>query len=237
MKIAVLSDIHGNLPAFQAVLDDLKKHKIDDLILLGDYIAKGPSPHEICDVLRTLNPLAMIQGNTDGWATCDISGEIAKDAWMQVILDWVRFAQTNIDAKDITFLSTMPKSTTIRVCHQDILCVHGSPRKINEAVYPDMSLEALSEIFQGVEADVVLLGHSHEGFSMVFEDMLICNPGSIGETDEVVQAFYGILTIEEGQTTFKRHQVEYDTDQLIRVAHASGFPHIEAYEKMLHLKG
>lgn len=237
MKIAVLSDIHGNLPALLAVLDNLKNQEIDDMILLGDYIAKGPSPHEVCDILRSLKPLAMIQGNTDGWARADISGQIAKDAWMQVILDWVQFAKAHMLTEDISFLSTMPDRMTVRVDNKDILCVHGSPRKNNEAVYPDMSLEELSEIFEGVAADVVLLGHSHEGFSMLFEHMLICNPGSIGETDEVVQASYGILTIEEDQTSFKRYQVEYDTDQLIDIAHEARFPHIEAYEKMLRLKG
>jgi putative phosphoesterase len=213
----------------------LKSQGINQLIVLGDYIAKGPNPAEVTERIRSLKTLATIQGNTEIWAVVDISNEVTEDFNKQVILDWVAYAESQLNESDKAYLTSLPEQATIEIEGFQILCVHGSPRSNRECVLPNMSEDDLLDILSRIDADILLVGHTHIGFEMMFSGCLICNPGSVGASSDEKEASYGILEIDGDYKKFRVYQIDYDYEELIKQAKVKGFPHQDIYLKMVNL--
>ena len=216
MKIAVISDIHGNMEALNSVLDNIKTNNCDKIFCLGDYAMAGPEPVETIEKFLELKnqlDITMIQGNTD-WMIANYTEEVYKaiKGAAPVMAEALKNDFEIIPDSQREFLKNLPEKIQVEEDGVKILLVHGSPRKNNENILPDTPLEEVEQMVQGVDADVVLCGHTHMpcGFQ-TSNKITVVNVGSVGRpfTDEP-KSCYLILTINNGKYLFEHKFVEYD---------------------------
>ena len=216
MKIAVISDIHGNMTALDAVMKDIKKNQCEKIFCLGDYVMAGPEP------VLTLNwffdnsfnsNFTMIQGNTD-LMIADYNEELflALKAKAPIMAEALKSDSGLINHIQRDFLKTLPAQKEVIVNNVKFLLVHGSPRRNNEDIMPETPIGEVEKIIDGVDADVILCGHTHIpcGFQTSTKKTVV-NVGSVGRpfTAEA-KSCYLIITIVEGKCLFEHKFVEYD---------------------------
>jgi putative phosphoesterase len=180
MKVGILSDVHGNDVALQAVIDDLKKEYIEKVIYLGDLVAGGPNPKNSLELLKKLEAISWIKGNTDS------KYEEIVDEWKlqnnieEQLSDYYLYALKELKYEDIKYLIEKPVQESIDLEGWKVLCVHGSPRQQMEKMGEEIDKEKLSEIIVGIKEDIILCGHSHRPSIIEINGKTIVNVGSVG---------------------------------------------------------
>lgn len=212
MKIAIISDIHGNMEALEAVLEDIKTQGCDKIYALGDYAMAGPEPSKVVDWFREKSSeITMIQGNTDSMIAnyTDELYQTLKDK-APVMAEALQSDVKTLNQEQKDFLKNLPAQLQIK----NILLVHGSPRRNNEDILPDTPMEKLEEIISGVEADIIFCGHTHLpcGFQTPSKKTIV-NVGSVGRpfTAEP-KTCYLKLTINGEEALFEHRLVEYNKE-------------------------
>lgn len=176
-RIAVLTDIHGNLPALEAVLDDVAAVGVDGLVLLGDLVS-GPLPDATLDRLGDLDlpVVASVQGNADRQVVDAYDGTAGDDAHGVDI----EMASV-IDRRHRDVLAGLARSGVVEV--EDlgtVRCCHATPRSDTEIVLGDDDEALLEAVLVGAREDVVLCGHTHVPFDRRLRRHRLVNPGSVG---------------------------------------------------------
>lgn len=216
MKIAVISDIHGNMEAINAVFEDIKHQNCERIFVLGDYAMAGPEPNKAIDYFiekLSDNKFSMIQGNTD-YMISNFTEEIYNDIknGAPVMAEALRNDVELLNSTQKSFLKNLPAQLEIEIEGIRFLLVHGSPRKNNENILPDTPLTELEEIINGVKAEIILCGHTHIpcGFQTESKKTVV-NVGSIGRpfTPEP-KSCYLKINIINGECLFEHRFVEYD---------------------------
>lgn len=201
MKIAILSDIHGNKFALEQVLLDLKKRQCDVVLCLGDYLGYYYWPNQVVDMLRALDNSFFIKGNHE-----DIYFRASQDIdYRKNIKEkyglGIEFALSEMTEENKLFLSRLEEQKIIKLDGLKIGMFHGSPLDINEYVYPDATEAKLAQLTQA-NLDVVLLGHTHHQFVSSKHNILFINPGSVGQARDVRGlAAYAILNTSNNSVT------------------------------------
>ncbi len=204
MKALIISDIHANFPALQAVLSNDGSY--DKLIFLGDVVDYGPHPKECLTFIKE-NADYYVRGNHDnalGYDTdCNSMGTFrefsyATRAWHKTLLD----------KDDIRFLKDMPIITKAHFDDKSFLLAHASP-KGDISKYLNEN-EITSEI-DDVIAEYILVGHTHVQYKLKLEYNLIVNPGSVGLARDGGQACYAVY--DDSVITLKR--IDYDVEKTI----------------------
>ncbi|MFD7631273.1 metallophosphoesterase family protein [Streptomyces sp. NPDC059851] len=177
-RVAVLSDIHGVLPALEAVLAEPDVSTADRIVLTGD-IAAGPQPTQVLDLLTSLGDrVVWISGNADRELLEHRRGQ--RDTPPVPIAPWAA-AQLREDHLDL--LSSLPRSLSLSVNGLGkVLFCHATPRDDEEVVLVDSRLDRWKEVFDGLDDDLrtVVCGHTHMPFVRLAHGRLVINPGSIG---------------------------------------------------------
>ena len=176
MSVAVLADIHGNLPALEAVLADVALTDSDLLMICGD-VASGPLPIETLDVLRALPRARFVRGNADRGLVNAFDGE-KLPRLPGPAFDWCA-SQLSREDRDFLAAFTEPVSVDVDGVGRVLFC-HGSPRSDEEMMTAETPDSRLREFLSGVEADLVVCGHTHMPFDRVVDGVRIVNPGSVG---------------------------------------------------------
>lgn len=216
MKIAVISDIHGNLDALEAVMDDIQQNNCDKVFVLGDYAMAGPQPAQVIDWFfkkQFENNFKMIQGNTD-LMIADYSEELYNTVKEKapIMAEALKDDITLINPIQKDFLKNLPIQLEVEEEGVKILLVHGSPRKNNEDIMPDLPLHKVEEMLENVNANVILCGHTHIpcGFQTESKKTVV-NVGSIGRPfTEEPKSCYLIMTINNGKCLFEHRFVDYN---------------------------
>lgn len=186
-RIAILSDIHGNLPALDAVLADIDARDVSERICLGDLVGYGPDPVGVVERVRALG-VPVILGNYDegigtrrGECGCYYATEQAR-------LDGAAsyaFTAGLVGDKDAAWLAALPREYRISEGGARVLFAHGSPRKVNEYLMPDRTDAQLARLAEAAQADVVCVGHVHIPYHRAVPsgDVLAhyVNSGSVGK--------------------------------------------------------
>ena len=219
MKIAVISDIHGNIDALDAVIQDIKIRHCDKIFVLGDYAMAGPEPKKVVDFFNRKKEDAnytMIQGNTD-LMIADYSEELynsLKDK-APVMAEALKDDAQLLSPREKRFLKELPIQLEVKEEGFKFLLVHGSPRKNNEDILPETSFAELDKMLEHVDADIVLCGHTHIpcGFQTGNKKTVV-NVGSVGRpfTPEP-KSCYLVITIADGKIVYEHQFIEYDNEK------------------------
>lgn len=241
MKIAVISDIHANIDALEKVLEDIKSENCEKIFCLGDIAMAGAEPSKTISKIKELmksKDFYIIQGNTDKMLSV-FSFETQKD--ILKVNEVMASAYLN-DSQILTdeekeFLKNLPEKKEITLFGIKILLVHGSPRKNNENIFPNMKIEEIEEIIKDTDADIIFCGHTHMpcGYQ-TNTNQTVVNVGSIGRPfSESPKACYAIMSINEENLTFQiKHKfVEYDVEKAAQKIKERGFMGAEKLAKML----
>ncbi len=182
-KIAIISDIHGNLEALKTVLQDIAKRKIDHIFCLGDTVAKGTHMHECLELVRK-NCEVVIQGNCD----YAYSLPIPKEKWDTRY----RWNRQKLTEDDIAYLRSLPFSYEFYLSGRLVRIFHATPSNIQGTVGNIDSLENLYNLFlpsdktpSQEKADLVLYGHLHTAFLQKIYNRTIINVGSVGNSLDI----------------------------------------------------
>lgn len=214
MKIAVLSDIHGNLNAFNAVLKDINDLGISQYIIAGDHISDCPQPNEVLEIVKSLNAY-VIRGNREEYVLNYHKG--MHDEWSKYKqMASVVWTYNKLDECNIKYIDELPEQLSISFTHMDdIRIVHGSPFDTREELFPNKHPEKLEKALNGINESVLICGHTHEQWSKEINNKLIVNPGSVGvHFNKNKFAEYAVLTWNYSQWTVSHRQVEYDFKEL-----------------------
>jgi len=219
MKIAVISDIHGNLEALTAVINDIEEQECEKIFVLGDYAMAGPEPKETVDWFfkkQFDTKYTMIQGNTDLMiATYNNTLYDSLKEKAPIMAEALRNDIKLLNPIQLDFLKRLPEQKELDIEGIKILLVHGSPRRNNEDISPDLSIKEIEDILDGVTANVVLCGHTHLPCGYQTTDKrTVVNVGSVGRPfTENAKPCYLKLVIENGKCLFEHRFVEYDNQK------------------------
>ena len=217
MKIAVLSDIHGNLLALEAVLEDIQRKDCEKILFLGDYALAGPEPGDtvnFCMSLSNHDNIEMIQGNTDEMIANyseEVFNNVSKGA--PIMANALKEEAETLSENQIKFLKELPTQKELTIDGIKILMVHGSPRRNNEDIMPTTPLEEVEKMISGVDADLILCGHTHIpcGFQTNTKQTVV-NDGSVGRPfTKNPEACYAVITTKSsGEFEVEHYFVKYD---------------------------
>jgi putative phosphoesterase len=174
VRVAVLNDVHGNLPALEAVLEEVERERPDAIVFGGD-LAFGPLPRETLEAMVSLGDRArFVLGNADRWFLDVYDGRIEpgpEDAWLV----------EELDASRRDFFAALPKRLVMDVDGLgSILFCHGSPRSEDEIITAITAEERLQPMLEDVEHSLVVCGHTHVQFDRVVSGTRVVNAGSVG---------------------------------------------------------
>ncbi len=216
MKIGLIADIHSNLSAFKAVIDDMPR--VDRIICIGDLVGYAAEPNEVINLVRSKRIQAVMGNHDHATVTRDVRGFNQRAA--QAAL----WTADNLSEENLKFLSDRP--THLKLAQkQKLYVVHGSPRDpINEYVFPDCPNRELAKIVEGVDAEIIALGHTHIPMKRMIMGKLIVNPGGVGQPrDRDPRASYVILTLGK-EIEVSHRRVEYDIEDTAKKIKAAGLP-------------
>jgi putative phosphoesterase len=180
MRVAALYDIHGNLPALEAVLADVRQVGVDQIVVGGDVIP-GPMPRETVACLRHLEIRAQfIHGNGDREVLASMGG-IETGGVPEQFRHLIRWNAQQLDREDERWLASWPDTLTLAVEGVgDVLFCHATPRNDMEIFTRVTAADRLQPVFQEVAASVVVCGHTHMQFDRMVGELRVVNAGSVG---------------------------------------------------------
>jgi len=241
MKYAIFSDIHGNLPAFEAALADAKEQKVDKFLFIGDYAANYPWGNEVLDIIRNLPNAMVIKGNGEDYFITPPDANVKQFA----LAYW---AYKNLSPENLEYVKTLPSylvegdihlhhasSIFFRKPMVEIFHSHFMRQLYNGEIIPHEEYltrakaailahpQAVAEI-EALPPGVYLFGHNHLQFFMEYKGRIFINPGSCGEPLEWdTTAPYTMLTYENGNYTVEERRVEYDVAATVQNLRESEF--------------
>lgn len=225
MRIAALYDIHGNLPALEAVLDEVEGERVD-LVVFGGDVALGPMPVETLHRVASLGGRArFVMGNTDrdvvaAFDSLPGSGEGDEEA-----ITPIRWVSSRIDQGDRDFMDGFDPTLAIKGEVGSMLFCHGSPRSDTEiitAVSPD---ERIGTMIADVSQYMVVCGHTHRQFDRRLGDKRIVNAGSVGLPYEGQRAAFWLLV--DGEVELRR--TDYHVHSALLEFERTGLPGVEEF--------
>jgi putative phosphoesterase len=208
VKVAALYDIHGNLPALEAVLGEVEREGVDAIVVGGDIAAGPPQPREVVELVRSLPNAHVIRGNADRLFAEEYTGN-----------DGLEWLLERLDDDQAEWLDGLPFSAVV----DDTLYVHGAPDDDRTIVTELTTDEKLAGLLSDVEQQRVVAGHTHMQLERRVGDKLFVNAGSIGRPYEGrAGAYWAIL--DEG---VELRRSEYDLERAAELVRRSGHPRAE----------
>ncbi|TYR81311.1 metallophosphoesterase family protein [Priestia megaterium] len=230
-RLAIISDIHGNLPALESVLSDIKERGIDRIICLGDLVGKGPHSREAIELIRQ-SCETVVMGNWDDFITKPTEFEALK------------WHQAQLTDEHNHYLQDLPFSVEFMMSGKLVRAFHASPRSLYERIQPWDAMEKRLSMFDNSmqtenskgkrQPDVVCYGDVHNAYVQNFAGKTLCNVGSVGNPLEITQASYAILegkydSEEAASFSIQLVRVPYDIDLAIRLAQELEMPDLDPY--------
>jgi len=228
-SVTIFGDIHGNLPALEAVLTDIEAHDPTLLYCLGDLVGYGTFPNEVISIIRERNiPTLMGNydqgvGNSSNDCGCAYTNKVAEALGKRSIA-WTNKYTTD-DNK--LFLRKLESKFSMQLDRLRVQLVHGSPRKINEYLFEDRPDATIERLLDMADADVLVCGHTHIPYHRVLPSgRHIVNAGSVGKPkDGNPQACYAALEATGNNLLVTFRHVSYDIERAAKAIEASDMPH------------
>ncbi|MFP4599226.1 MAG: metallophosphoesterase family protein [Persicimonas sp.] len=221
-RIAVISDIHANPYALEAVVDDLGRAGVDEVLLGGDLVGRGPLGGRVVDMIREIG-WRSVRGNHEDY-TLDFRRRQVPETWLSAP-EWAasRWMADEIDDEHAAYIDALPFTLTAESV-PSLRLFHGSPRSHREGLGEWTPNETLQEHFDSIEEPLLVCAHTHRPMVREIGDGLIVNVGSVGlpfNGDERAQ--YAIFTHKPSGWEVEFRQVDYDRESFLREYETSGF--------------
>jgi predicted phosphodiesterase len=245
MRVAVFSDVHGNLTALEAVLADIEQQAVDAVVFAGDLCVAGPRPAACLERVRQMN-IPSVYGNTDHW----LLGITEPPDQVKSICDWA-LAQLNDEQR--AWLGSLPLTHRISptgMKSDDLLIAHANPKDAYGLIFPDEEEQMarygrirqpdsdLDEWLEDTEAAVLAYGHLHIPNIRQWGNLILANISSVNlPGDDDPRAKYGLLTWENGRWHIEQRRVEFDINQEIAAIEQAKPPGWEGFVKTMAEKG
>jgi putative phosphoesterase len=213
MRIALLSDIHGNIRALNAVLSDARWHGIDRYVFLGDMVFMGLAPQACLDTTMELEPLICIKGNTDANLE-EISTFIPTTPFEEHLRDLIVDCDSRLNDAAKQTLAGWPATVTFNMGQVEVLFCHGSPYSASEKLLPgDATGVALQRKLEQESAQLIVCGHTHQSGDFFIGQKRVINPGAVGYSfDGDPQASYAIIEDVGSSIVCEIRKIAYDID-------------------------
>jgi len=225
MRIAVIADIHANLPALRAVMDDIARIDADAIYCVGDVVGRGPHPNETVELLRGLE-IPTIQGNWDEAVGMD--REQTGAAWISNAAEAagtasMRWTVETMKEEHRSWLRQLPKTMRLNIADRSVQFFHGSPLRENEYLWSDRPSRVLARIASDEADDLFCFGHTHEAFHRVVGQAHFVACGSVGcGTSGDARARYAVIYIGDPDMAIGFRTVDYDHNSVVRDLAAAG---------------
>lgn len=257
MRVAIFSDVHGNLTALNAVLQDIDEQDVDHIVFAGDLCFLGPRPQACLERVRNRENIAAIYGNTDEWIDGPplLSDDIEEEERQrrQRIHDTATWTRAALSQMERAWLRELPFQRRISPTvnpGDDLLIVHANPVDVNQLIFPPEDIqesmydkvrqsdEDLHPLLDDVACGVLAFGHLHIPFVRPWNDLVLANISSVnipGDGDP--RAKYGILTWDGDAWNIEHRRVDYDVEREIEAYGNARPPGWEQYVEALQTYG
>jgi len=212
-RVAIITDIHANLPALEAALKAVDSLAVDALFCGGDLVGYGPHPDAVCATVSERS-IPTIYGNYDYAIARDLEdcGCQYKDpvdkALGDASVEWT-LAHTSTKAK--RFMETLPFDLRFELGGRRVRLVHGSPRKVNEYLFDDKPARTFERIAALADCDILVFGHTHKPWLHAYGGVLFVNCGSVGKPkDEDPRGAFALLESRDGGARASIERFDYD---------------------------
>ncbi len=226
MRVAIISDIHANITALEAVMEDLHHQNVGSLYCLGDLVGYAPFPNEVIDRIRR-DATPTVMGNYDDGVGFDRDdcGCAYRDPDERrrgdLSLQWTRKA---VDSEGKAFLRSLQSEIRFEDDGKRFRLVHGSPRRMNEYLFEDRPLSSFQRLAATSEADVLVFGHTHKPYTKRVDGVLFVNAGSVGKPkDGDPRACYVVMDTS-GDVDVQFRRVPYDVQKVAEAIRGSELP-------------
>lgn len=239
MRIAVISDMHANAIAFDAVLSDLRGDAVDQVVCLGDAIQGGPQPAQLVARLRDLG-CPVVMGNADDYLLTGAETEAnppseERKRQLDTVREW---SLAQLSASDRAFIASFQPTVELPLGDgRSLIGFHGSPHSYDDIIVPDTPDEDAQRMLGGFEPHILAGGHTHIQQIRHLGRSFYFGCGSIGlafrhgQPEGVFKADpwaeYAVLSVSGGRIGLEFRRVPFDVDQLIAVYRASGRPYTD----------
>ncbi len=229
MRVALLADLHGNLLALNAVLEELEREQIDRIVCLGD-VAVGPQPTATLERIRDLG-CPVLMGNWDSWFL-DGLPDLPDDLGRKLVEIGSWWAD-QLDEESRSYMRTFEQTLTLDLGDTTLTAFHGSPRSNEVGILATTPDEEVEELLTGLEAPLVACGHTHFQLLRRVGESLLVNPGSVGlpfvRDGGVMQiapwAEYAVVAVDGERLGVDFRRTGFDVAALTASMLASGMPH------------
>lgn len=220
MRLAVISDIHGNLYALMKAFEDIDAQGVDSIICLGDLVGYGAHPNEVIALIRKKGILCL-KGNYDASVVDGDFTYIRDTSINSFSLPWTC---KELRESNKFYLANLPTSLTLEIEGKQIKFVHGSPNLINEYLIEDA--DNTNTIMNNLQEDVLVCAHTHLPSNKLFEDKLFVNCGSVGKPKiGIPKITYSILDIQaDSKVKCQIRYVDYEYHKMIKDMEMLNFP-------------
>ncbi len=227
MRVAIISDIHGNVGALHAVLDDLRQQEaVGAVYCLGDLVGYAAFPNEVIDRIRHEN-IPTIVGNYDDGVGFDRDecGCAYRDPEEQRLGDLsLRWTQRTVTSEGKAFLRALQPEIRFEADGKRFRLVHGSPRRMNEYLFEDRPLSSFQRLAASSDCDVLIFGHTHKPYTKRVDGVLFINAGSVGKPKDGDPRACYVMLDTAGDVTVEFRRIAYDIATMAAAIRASELP-------------
>lgn len=224
MKVGVISDLHANLPATETILDYLNSQNVGAIFCAGDVVGFGANPNEVIELIKQ-QQVSCVMGNYDNAVAYDeyTAGRVPStprtEELKQSALVWT---QKNVKSNNKEYLKSLPLIAKYTIEGKSIKILHAGPNHLDEWIVPEDELR-LENLQKTVQADIIIIGHTHRAFACTVRDTLILNPGAVGRSlNGDTRASSAILDTET--RLVELISLDYDIESAVRSIQESGMP-------------
>ncbi|MFD1394848.1 metallophosphoesterase family protein [Kroppenstedtia eburnea] len=235
IRIAAISDIHGNGVAFEAVWNDLRTTSPDLIFSLGDVVQRGPQPKECLDMLKALSPSVMLRGNHEHLLTrFPQPGQKPGSFKEKLAYRSIRYDKRWLSSEELQWLANLPLTRKPVLEGIQIECFHATPDSLTDVVWPWASMEELDTMRSCDRTHLVMYGHVHHAFIRQARDFTVVNTGSVGlPFDGDPRASYALIDLHGKDASVQLRRVDYDREKAIQIAVDRSMPDVELFAEGL----
>lgn len=228
MKVAVFSDIHGNLQGLHAVLKDIEARRADVVWCGGDLVGYGANPGQVIQEIQGRG-IPTIMGNYDdgiGYVRIACGCDYPTEAAMALGQRSIAWTKANTSEVHKAYLRSLPHRLVREFEGHQVVLVHGSPDALNEYLFEDLPDELFERHLKTVNADVMIFGHTHKPFHKMLDSKHLINSGSVGKPKHgSPEATYALLEITPTSVSVQIIALPYDFEGAAQAIEATELPH------------